>query len=130
MEALAQKLDGEVLKLTHQEFPEKVSRNTWMIFFGTKWCKFCQRLMPKWSRLELRCKENIDPKLNFNVAKVDCTEDEDFCEHYGVDGYPTILLFSNGKVMEEYHNEQSIGSLVEYALSMSKKYRSEENEEL
>ena len=34
-----------------------------------------------------------------DVAKVDCTVEKATCQRYGVKGYPTLLLFADGKCM-------------------------------
>lgn len=71
-------------------------------------------------------------KNRFNVAKVDCTQDEEFCGKYGIDGYPTMILYNKGKPIEEYSSEQDVASMYKYAKAMARKYfkYSDEHDEL
>ncbi len=48
-----------------------VTRGTWIIKLFAPWCGHCKRLAPVWDDLSEATK--IDPSLDFNVAKVDCT---------------------------------------------------------
>jgi thioredoxin-like negative regulator of GroEL len=123
MVARAAQLDKEeVFFLSHDEFAKSVSKDTWLVFFGAKWCKFCQRMTPKWVKLQDRVADKITPEFKFRVAKVDCTEDEQFCGQYGVDAYPTIILYNKGKPVEEYSSDTDLKSLYEYSKAMARRY--------
>ncbi len=67
-------------------------------------------------------------KFEFQVAKVDCTDDEDFCEKHGVNGYPTILLYDQGNLIEEYEYDHKVMDLFQYSHKMAKKYFSVRDE--
>lgn len=50
------------------------------------------------------------------VAKVDCTLDEskELCNEQGVDGFPTVFVYKNGKQVEEYTGSRSLEDLYEF----------------
>ena len=50
------------------------------------------------------------------IAKVDCTEHRDVCSQHGVKGYPTLLWFSGGKMVEKYASGRTLESLEEFVL--------------
>jgi len=59
--------------------------------YGANWCKYTQKLTPKWLGLQTRIRaENL--ARDINIAKVECTKDMDFCSSQGVDGFPTIYV--------------------------------------
>ncbi|KAJ3387174.1 Thioredoxin domain-containing protein 5, partial [Lobulomyces angularis] len=97
---LASKLDKELFHLSHEDFAKK-------------------RLIPKWHKLQKKVFENLSSEYKFKVAKVDCTQDEEFCGKYGVDAYPTIILYNNGKPVEEYSSEQDVSSMYQYSKAMA-----------
>ncbi|KAJ3268679.1 hypothetical protein HDV01_002380 [Terramyces sp. JEL0728] len=51
---------------------------------------------------------------DFKVAKFDCTEDENYCASKEALGYPTLMLFSDGKIFEEYTGEHKTKHIGEY----------------
>ena len=55
-------------------------------------------------------------KFGFDLAKVDCsTDNEKFCvSNYKIEGFPTLLLFVDGKLVEEYPGLDESFNLMEY----------------
>ena len=48
------------------------------------------------------------------LAEVDCTENSKVCEKMGIQGYPTVKLFKNGKAEEEYPGQRTAEAFVSY----------------
>lgn len=49
------------------------------------------------------------------LAKVDCTEaGKKVCERHGVSGYPTLKIFKNGEVSQEYNGPREAPGIVKY----------------
>ena len=56
-------------------------------------------------------------ELNCSFScQVDCTEHRDVCSQHGVKGYPTLLWFSGGKMVEKYASGRTLESLEEFVL--------------
>jgi thiol-disulfide isomerase/thioredoxin len=66
-----------------------------LVFYGADWCKHCQLFTPIWLEFQKKVKEN---KWNsrLQIAKVECTEEENKEMCSKLDGYPTVKRFSDG----------------------------------
>ncbi len=71
-----------------------------LYFFYTTWCPHCKKAMPVWEKF----KEKVGPTgvngVKINFIEVDCDKDPETAERFNVDGYPTIKLSHNKKVVE------------------------------
>merc|ERR1712137_947766 len=81
-------LAGELAVLTESDFDTRTASGVWFIKFYAPWCGHCKRLAPTW--------DSLAEVANFNVGKVDCTENGALCQRFEVHGYPTLLLFKEG----------------------------------
>lgn len=71
-------------------------------------CGHCKRLAPEFDKAAGILKTN-DPPVT--LVTVDCTADggKDTCSKYGVSGYPTLKIFRNGEVSQEYNGPREAG---------------------
>ncbi len=51
------------------------------------------------------------------MAKVDCTTEKSTCQAQGVNGYPTVKLFKDGQLVEEYNGARTIAAFTEFVES-------------
>lgn len=91
------KLDG--FKITKEKF-EDVSKSEEsfedsakpsMVLFYAPWCPHCKTIMGDWEKLRKRVGQNIE------IVKVNCDEKPEMAEKHDVKGFPTIILFKDGK---------------------------------
>lgn len=70
--------------------------------FQTSWCGYCQRLAPVWEELEKSCGNKC------KITSIDCEREKDTCKRYGVKGYPTLVLFNDGKPIARYRGPRNL----------------------
>lgn len=78
------------------------------------WCGHCKRLAPEYAKAATALK-STDPAVP--LAKVDCTSEsggKDICSEYGVQGYPTLKIFKNGEVSQDYQGPRDADGIVKY----------------
>lgn len=90
-----------VLHINHESFEKIIAQNgkTVLVDFWATWCGPCRMIAPV---LEEVAKERPD----VIVCKVDVDEERDLALEYGVSSIPTLLVFRDGKVVN-----QSIGAI-------------------
>ena len=94
-------------KITDQNFEDEIknSKLPVLIDFGAEWCGPCKQLDPI---LDQIASENID---KLKVCKLNIDENPMTPQKYGIRGIPTIMIFSEGKLIDT-----KVGSLPKSAL--------------
>ena len=81
--------ESDVVSLTKDTFDDFIkSHDLVLAEFFAPWCGHCKALAPKYEEAATELKAK-----NIPLVKVDCTEEEEVCKNYGVEGYPTIKVF-------------------------------------
>lgn len=90
-----------VLHINHESFEKIIAQDgkTVLVDFWATWCGPCRMIAPV---LEEVAKERPD----ITVCKVDVDEERELALEYGVSSIPTLLVFRDGKVVN-----QSIGAM-------------------
>ena len=77
--------------------------------FFAPWCGHCKRMAPAWEELAERAGDS------YRVAEVDCTQHTELCQAHGVRGYPTLILFKDGKALEDrYVGQRTVEDFAAY----------------
>jgi len=76
--------------------PEKT-----LVLFYADWCGHCQKIEPVWDECTEKSKSRM-VKRNVGAKDTDektAAENEKLMEKHGITGFPTILVFQNGKAV-------------------------------
>lgn len=105
--------EQDVLDLTDSDFSTRVAETeTTLVMFYAPWCGHCKRLKPEYAQAA-ELLRGADPPIA--LAKVDCTEGgKESCNKFSVSGYPTLKIFKNGEVHQEYNGPREAAGIVKY----------------
>lgn len=97
------------VELNDKNFKEETGSGLKLVDFYTTWCKYCIN------------QESVLKELSDNgfwIGKLDCDKHQDIAQEYGVGGFPSFILFKNGKVEAQfagYHTKsQLLNKLTNY----------------
>lgn len=108
-----------LLKLTKSNFTGTLlngaENQIVLILFKAEWCGHCQNFLPTFKKLT----ENLNS--NQLCAVVDADEESElinqinsFIYGYKVQGFPTLVLYHDGKFIKTYEGDRSIEDLLEF----------------
>ena len=88
------KKDGDVYTLTEKNFARAVGEfDHVLVKFYAPWCGHCKKLAPIYKEAATALGALTEKVI---LADIDCTTNQAVCGKYGVKGYPTVQLFSQG----------------------------------
>lgn len=104
--------EQDVLELGDSDFDLIAEHETALVMFYAPWCGHCKRLKPEYAKAAGELLKNDPPVV---LAKVDCTAaGKDTCSQHSVSGYPTLKIFRNGKLSQEYNGPREADGIVKY----------------
>ena len=69
-----------------------------LYFFHTTWCPHCKKAMPIW--VDFQAKNPTVNGVTINYHTVDCDNEPEVAQQFGIEGYPTIKLKYGNQVVE------------------------------
>jgi len=89
----------EGFEICHEKLEEYISPDkTSLVLFYADWCGHCKKLKPTWKECSEKAKKNGLNMVQINLGE-GTEKDKELSERYQIDGYPTIMLFKNGKAI-------------------------------
>lgn len=79
------------------------SEKKMVVLFYAPWCPHCKDLMPTWNKLAQKHSGNSAVELK----KVNCDEHPEEAQKHKVEGYPTIIMFRNGREVAKFDATQN-----------------------
>lgn len=101
-------------KHPNAEYNKSQEQDIELLLFETSWCPHCKDAKSNWNVL----KEKYHNQTFSNGKKLtfiehDCEENEDICEQYKIEGYPTIKMNTKDEIIE-FDGEPTIEGLTEF----------------
>ncbi|CAD5206829.1 unnamed protein product [Bursaphelenchus okinawaensis] len=102
---------GDVVTLTESNFDDISKYEVALVKFYAPWCGHCKRLAPEFEKAATKLKSN-DPPIT--LIDVDCDSEKDLCQRFSVQGYPTLKVFRNGALSQEYDGPRDADGIAKY----------------
>ncbi len=98
----------KIVNLTEKNFKDEVEQSTVpvLVDFWASWCGPCRMIAPIVDQLA----EEFDEKVK--VAKLNVDENSELAARYQVMSIPTLLLFRNGKIVNQMVGARPKAELV------------------
>ncbi|XP_033152968.1 protein disulfide-isomerase A3 [Drosophila mauritiana] len=111
--AISSGAEQDVLELGDDDFATTLKQHeTTLVMFYAPWCGHCKRLKPEYAKAAEIVKDD-DPPIK--LAKVDCTEaGKETCSKYSVSGYPTLKIFRQDEVSQDYNGPREASGIAKY----------------
>ncbi|KAG1752745.1 thioredoxin-like protein [Suillus paluster] len=105
---------SDVLALTKDTFSSSVNPESLILVeFYAPWCGHCKALAPHYEEAATSLKEK-----EIKLAKVDCVDQADLCQEYGVQGYPSLKVFRNGEPTD-YSGARTADGIISYMVKQT-----------
>lgn len=107
--------ESNVLVLTDSTIEDALKENSHILIeFYAPWCGHCKRLAPEYEKAADLLKES---GVAARIAKVDSTVEKSAAAAYSIRGYPTLLYFENGQMVEKYSGGRTADEISKYVIN-------------
>ena len=79
-----------IVELDEKNFEENIKSGLKLVEFYANWCGFCQKQKPILEELS---------KNNIWIGTVDVDKNPKITQNYNISGFPTFILFKDGKII-------------------------------
>ncbi|UOQ46208.1 thioredoxin [Halobacillus salinarum] len=96
-----------IVKATDQNFTEETNDGLVLADFWAPWCGPCKMIAPVLEELDDEMSDQV------KIVKLDVDENQETAGKFGVMSIPTLLLFKDGKVVDQVIGFQPKEALAE-----------------
>lgn len=101
-----------IIKANDKNFHEIVKKHkTVLVFFYASWCGHCKVVKPTLSEVALQLHEEGEQG---KIVVIDASENGKVGGEFGIKGFPTIKLFVDGKVAEDFKLARTKESFLKF----------------
>ena len=95
------KMEGKVIEITDGGFNSAISKGVTLVDFWAPWCGPC--------RMQLPINEELARVFGgqATIAKMDVDKNPETAGKFGISGIPTLMIFKDGKKMEQFVGVQT-----------------------
>jgi thiol-disulfide isomerase/thioredoxin len=103
---LQSRKDGDVTNVNPKKGGESGGGEVKIYFFFANWCPHCKTAKPEWEQFSKNYNHKEIGNYTILCIQMDCTEDPpkpeiaDMIKKYDIQGYPTIKMVKDGKVID------------------------------
>jgi protein disulfide-isomerase A6 len=83
-----------------------------LILFKAEWCGHCKNFKSVWDEIQ----NNFNNQVNIKTYDADTTSHKNYFNKYNVQGFPTLILVHNNKIVE-YSGSRDINSVTDFVNS-------------
>ncbi|KAJ4291779.1 hypothetical protein N0V90_009674 [Kalmusia sp. IMI 367209] len=107
-----------------KDVDDAISHGNWLVEFYSPVCPHCMRMKPVWQTLyefyytskPITTSQDTDEEglnsftrwYDFKFAKVDCVAFRDACTDHGIENYPSVIQYKDGKEVAKKIGEQDL----------------------
>ncbi|PPQ86762.1 hypothetical protein CVT25_012407 [Psilocybe cyanescens] len=105
------------IEFTPTTFSQTIREGLWFVEHYSPYCGHCKHFKPTWQQLVLDTRDKGDEGLGggevpeVGMGVVDCIVHGDLCDENGVKGYPTLIMFKDGKIVDQFKKARELDDL-------------------
>ena len=82
------------------KYSKNVKKGPWIVLFYANWCGHCTHMKPEWNKFKSSYNRDVELKEVEQAQMTDQQKD-------WVQGFPTLVLVENGKVLKTFEGERT-----------------------
>jgi thioredoxin 1 len=96
-----------IMHVTDQNFAIEINEGLVLVDFWAPWCGPCKMIAPVLEEIDVEMGNQV------KIVKLNVDENPDTTKAYGVMGIPALILFKNGKMVDQVVGYQPKEALTE-----------------